>query len=126
MSDRNCLSDVAGCEYNVPNDFPKPVYMGAVGGAQPKLLAVLYEGRFYEPGATPPEVYERWLMCKDLAEQLIEKSVLSKSGKRAHMSESEILEQYYTRLLATNWTSKEEARWIIKEVAAELNWQISF
>jgi len=123
---RNCANDVAGGEFAVPSDFPKRVHMGAVGGAQPKFLAVLYEGRYYQPGATPPEMYERWLLCKDLAKQLSEKSVSSKTGKRAHMSESEILEQYFTRLLATNWTSHEEARWIIKHIAKELNWEITF
>ncbi|MDN4039298.1 hypothetical protein [Massilia sp. YIM B02443] len=118
--------DTQDDNFEVPGDFPKPVHLGAVGGAQPKFLAVMYQGRFYEPGATPPEVYERWLMCNDLAEQLVKKSLLSKAGKRAHMSETEILEQYFIRLLATNWTSNEEARWIINKVASELDWQICF
>jgi len=107
---------------NVPEDFPKPVHMGAIGGAQPKFLAVKFQGRYYEPGATPPEIYERWMMCNDLAEQLTEKSVESKAGKRSHMSEAEILEQYFIRLLHTKWTSEDEARWIIKSVARKLNW----
>ena len=108
----------------VPYDFPRPVHMGAIGGAQPKFLAVKFQGRYYEPGATPPEIYERWVLCSDLAAQLTEKSVESKAGKRSHMSEAEILEQYFTRLLNTKWTSEAEARWIITSVAQKLNWNV--
>lgn len=119
------INDTNDENFNVPDDFPRPVHLGAVGGAQPKFLAVMYKGRYYEPGATPPEVHERWLICTDLTEQLVEKSLLSKAGKRAHMSDSQILEQYFIRLLATNWTSKEEARWVIRKVASKLNWELS-
>lgn len=121
------LNQASEDEFNkVPDDFPMPVHMGSIGGAQPKLSAVLYDGIFYAVGTTPPEVYERWILCNDLAEQLTEKSAQSKSGKRAHMSETEILEQYFSRLIATKWTSVPEARWIIQKVAATLNWKISF
>lgn len=108
----------------VPEDFPRPVHMGAIGGAQPKFLAVKFQGRYYEPGATPPEIYERWILCSDLAEQLTKKSVESKAGKRSHMSEAEILKQYFTRLLDTKWTSEAEARWIIKSIARKLSWDL--
>jgi hypothetical protein len=108
----------------VPEDFPRPLHMGAIGGAQPKFLTVKFQGRYYVPGATPPEIYERWILCSDLAEQLTEKSVESKAGKRSHMSEAEILEQYFIRLLHTKWTSEAEARWIITSVARKLNWNI--
>lgn len=109
----------------VPEDFPRPVHLGAIGGAQPKLLAVEFQGRYYEPGMTPPEIYERWVICSDLTEQLTEKSAQSKAGKRSHIPEAKILEQYFTRLLHTKWTSAAEARWIIKSVARKLSWDCS-
>lgn len=108
----------------VPPDFPRPVNLGAVPGAQPKLLMTKYGGRFYVPGCTPPEIYERWDVCEDLAKQLSAKSLESKAGKRAGMSELEILDQYLPRLIATKWTSEAEARWVIRRVAAMLGWPV--
>jgi hypothetical protein len=40
----------------LPADFQSPVHLGALPGAQPKLLMVMYEGRYYSPGCRPPEV----------------------------------------------------------------------
>lgn len=108
----------------VPADFPRPVHLGAVSGAQPKLLMTEYKGRFYSPGGTPPEIFARWDMCEDLARQMSAKSLESKAGKRSHMSEIEILGQYLPRLIATRWTSEDEARWVIRRVAALLDWPI--
>ena len=106
----------------VPADFPQPVHIGAIAGVQPKVLTVEYKGQFYPAGGIPPERYERWDICEDLARQIAQKSLASKAGKRAHMSEREILDQYLTRLIKTRWTSQPEARWIIRRTAAKLNW----
>lgn len=108
----------------VPPDFPRPVHYGAVGGAQPKLLMTQHNGRFFNPGCTPLEIWARWHACEDLVKHLSAKSVESKAGKRAHMSESEILDQYLPRLIATRWTSEEEARWVIRRVATVLSWPV--
>jgi hypothetical protein len=108
----------------VPPDFPRPTHYGTVGGAQPKLLMTQYDGRFYSPGCTPPEIWTRWDACEDLAKQISAKSVESKAGKRSHMSELEILEQYLPRLISTKWTSEDEARWVIRRVAAILGWPV--
>ena len=115
--------DIAKFEL-VPTDFPRPVPQGAVSGAHPKLLMTSYNGRFYSPGCTPPELYRRWDACEDLARHLAEKSLESKAGKRSHMSESDILEQYLPRLIATKWTSEPEARWVIRRTAAMLDWPV--
>lgn len=81
----------------VPEDFPRPL-IGAVPGAQPKFLATIYQGRFYLPGCTPPELFNRWDICEDLAQNFASKSLESKAGKRAHMTETAILDQYLERL----------------------------
>lgn len=127
MSDKEKAASMATTEElyaQVPSDFPRPVHQGAVPGVQPKLLMTKYEGRFYTPGSTPPEIFTRWDVCEDLAKQLSAKSVESKAGKRAHMSELDILEQYLPRLIATKWTSEAEARWIIRRAAAMLGWPV--
>lgn len=109
-------------ESAVPPDFPRPQPHSAVSGAQAKLLLSSYEGKFYAPGNTPPEVSERWNVCEDLARQLAQKALESKSGKRAHMHEVAILDQYLPRLIATKWTSAPEAIWIIRRCAEILGW----
>ncbi|WP_147375700.1 hypothetical protein [Noviherbaspirillum cavernae] len=108
----------------VPADFPRPVHFGAVPGMQPKLLATKYNGRFYSPGCSPPELFERWDICEDLANQLATKSLESKAGKRAHMTEAQILDQYLPRLIETKWTSEPEARWVIRRTAEIIGWPV--
>lgn len=108
----------------VPADFPHPVHLGALPGAQPKLLMTEYRGRFYSPGCTPPEIWERWDYCEDLARQFCRKSLDNKKGKRAHMSETAILEQYLERLLNVGWGSDAEMRWVIRRAAVLAGWQI--
>jgi hypothetical protein len=106
----------------VPADFPCPISTGAVPGTQPKFLVTSYQGKFYLPGCTPPEIYERWRTCEEIVQGLSVKSRESKAGKRSHMSEVEILEQYLSRLIATGLTSEAEASWVIQRVAAVLAW----
>jgi len=106
----------------VPADFPRAVHLGALPGAQPKLLMVKYRGRYYSLGCTPPELWERWDYCEDLAQQFCRKSLDNKAGKRAHMTETEILDQYLERLLKTGWGSDAEMRWVIRRAAMLAHW----
>ncbi len=53
----------------LPVDFPRPPSQGAISGAQPKLL-LRKIGDMYQAGPTDDEVYERFVVCDDLAEQL--------------------------------------------------------
>jgi hypothetical protein len=61
-------------EFVIPADFPRPDAHSALAGLQPKLALVTYEGRFYIPGGTPPELFSRWDVCEDLAQQFAVKS----------------------------------------------------
>jgi hypothetical protein len=123
MNNSENIFDFSNLEYEkIPTDFPKTVSIGALPGAQPKFLASLYQGHFYEVGTSPPEIYSRWVICSDLVEQLVPKALDSKKGKRSQMSEHEILEQYRKRLLATNLASSAEVDWIIIFLAKKLNW----
>lgn len=106
----------------LPSDFPRPTNLSAVSGAQPKFSMNRYQGRFYSPGCSPPELLERWNNCEDLAQQLSVTSLESKAGKRSHMSETEILDQYLLRLIATKWTSEAEAQWVIRRTAELVGW----
>lgn len=108
----------------IPEDFPRAVHHGAVPGSQMKLLVVKFNNKFYVPGDTPPERYERWQNCEDLAQQFMIKSIESKADKRAHMTEVEILDQYLERLLLAGWMSKEDTMWALKRTAQMLNWPV--
>jgi len=108
----------------VPADFPRPEVLGAVSGFQPKLLLTQRGSKFYAVGCTPPELYRRWFRCEDLANQFAAKSVESKFGKRSHMSELDILEQYLSRLIDIKWTTEPEAKFIIRRTAELLNWPV--
>jgi hypothetical protein len=111
-------------DFKAPGNFPRPLQLGAVPGVQAKFLAVEYQGRFYSPGCTPPELYERWKYCMSLVGQFVPACTETKAGKRAHMSEAEILDQYLVRLIEAKWVSDDEARWVIRETAKLLNWPI--
>jgi hypothetical protein len=109
-------------EFHVPADFPRPRHLGAVPGAQEKILVTKFQGRFYSPGCTPPELYANWQHCVSLVEQFVPACIETKAGKRKAMSEVAILDQYLTRLIETRWCSEAESRWVIFETARLLGW----
>jgi hypothetical protein len=123
VTEQSCAEDEARYA-QVPADFPRPVHLGSVPGAQQKFLMVQYQGRFYSPGCTPPELWERWYICEDLAQQFCRKCIDNKAGKRAHMTEVEILDQYLVRLLQTGWGSDAEMRWVIRRAAELAGWPL--
>lgn len=112
-------------DFTVPDGFPRPQHLGAVPGAQPKFLAVEYQGRYYSPGCTPPELYARWQHCMQYVPQFVASCIETKSGKRKDMPEADILNQYLVRLIEAKWVSDEEARWVIREAARLLGWPMS-
>lgn len=109
-------------KFEVPDDFPRPQHLGAVPGAQSKFLAVEYQGRYYNPGHTPPELYERWQHCTHLVPQFVASCIETKAGKRKDMREADILDQYLVRLIESGWVSGDEARWVMCETAKLLDW----
>lgn len=108
----------------VPEDFPRAGRSGAVPGAQTKMLVTEYKGKFYETGSTPPEIYERWVICEDLGQQFAQSCIRTKQGKRADMSEEDILAQYYRRLVSTEWVTPLEGRWVMRRAAALIEWPL--
>jgi hypothetical protein len=115
------------CDFDitkVPDDFPYAAQSGAVGGAQLKFLGVQYEGKFYSSGNTPPERYDRWDYCEDLAAQFVVKCRNNEHGKYSHLTQSEILGQYCERLISSGYGSTAEMRWLIRRTAALLQWPV--
>lgn len=108
----------------IPADFPPPSAACGLAGVQPKLSMVMFAGKLYLPGGTPPERLARWETCEDLATQFVEKCRRNETGKYAHLSRTEILAQYCERLLQTDWGSAAEMRWVIRRTADLLNWPV--
>jgi hypothetical protein len=103
-------------------DFPNAIQQGAVSGYQSKLLLIKYENEFYSLGNSAPERLARWKYCEKCAQHLKLKSLESKVGKQAHMTEEEILDQYLARFLSTQWMSSEDSYWTAKRVTDLLSW----
>lgn len=108
----------------IPDDFPPSSAASGIAGIQPKLSMVMFEGRLYLAGGTPPERLARWEMCEDLAKQFVEKCRRNETGKYVNLSRVEILAQYCDRLLQTDWGSAAEMRWVIRRVAELLSWPV--
>ncbi len=108
--------------FAVPDSFPRASPISTVPGAATKFVAEHFEGKFYPAGGTPPQVRANWLYCENLAQQFKDASLKTKAGKRAHMSEIEILDHYLVRLLETDWGTPAELRWVIQRAATLLGW----
>lgn len=109
---------------DIPKDFPNAPTVAAIAGAHPKVLATKVGGSYYALGCSPQEHHARWQMCEDLAHQFAAKCRESKAGKRAHLTEVEILDQYLTRLLKTRWGTDAELKWVIRRTASMLCWPV--
>lgn len=100
----------------VPSDYPRDFMLGAVGGAQPKLLARKAGERFVV-GPTDEEVLERWSSVEDTAQRLAEDTL---EGMK--IGEIRFLRGHYISLergiLAAGWdlTPKERA-WLMERIS---------
>ena len=107
---------------NVPADFPRDTLLGAVPGAQAKLLARKV-GDNYVVGLTQEELQERYIVCEDLVQQLVP-YCSRKQREYATWTEAEILSKVAKALQAKKWgQSPAEISWIIGRVACTLGWQ---
>ena len=98
----------------VPPDFPRPAPVGAVPGAQPKLLAVRAGDVFTTPAGQ--EVEARHRVCDDLVQQLLAYSV-RKCSERPEWTREQVREKVVasTRQNAFAWgLSPAETEWVVQ------------
>lgn len=108
----------------IPADFPREV-TASITGAQPKLpVRFDSESGKYVSGYSPEELAERFDLCEDLANQVVEKCRRKRSTKYEAMTEEGILSSLLNKLLLTGWGSDEEMRWVIRRVAFSLDWPV--
>jgi hypothetical protein len=105
---------------DVPEDFPRDTTPAVVSGAQPKVCAWLSKGR-YLTGQTDDERRERWLLCEDLARQLIR---VAQKDALAHPDQSrpQTLERVRASVRRKGWVSTDELPWLIERLQQLLRW----
>lgn len=120
------MSDVPNYE-DVPADYPRRAAHGAISGCQPKvLLKSGPNGMFYMPGNSPHERWEDWKYSESMVAAMVDRCRQTKSGERAHMTEEEIILQYYRRALQPDerYGTEDQLKWTFTKVAEILEWPI--
>ena len=103
---------------DVPEAFPRGSTPAVVSGAQPKVCARLSNG-VYVAGQTDDERRERWLLCEDLANQLV--SVARKDAQQhPNHTEPETLEFVRKSVARKAWVSPDELTWLMRRLQALL------
>ncbi|CAJ0703219.1 hypothetical protein SAMN02787148_109105 [Burkholderia vietnamiensis] len=100
----------------VPDDFPREPAVGAVTGAQPKLLVREVDGR-YLTGLTDDELWVRYDACEDLAAQLSEyaSQKVATSGLTPDAALSRAEKGLRLKVAAGDWDfSQREVDWVVK------------
>jgi hypothetical protein len=106
--------------YDVPEDFPRDTMPAVMPGAQPKIGVVL-SGGIYIAGQSDEERHERWVICEDLANQLV---AVAKKEAAAHPEHSldHTLERVRVSVARKGWVSTEELAWLEKRLRILLGW----
>lgn len=105
----------------IPDDFPIEEIPSSLAGAQPKLNLVEEDGQYYAPGSSPSEVDSAFEVCSDLVLQMIPYCTRKKS--ELAVTEEETLKRVLQGLINKGWCTTQQCRWIMKQVARQLNWQ---
>lgn len=105
----------------IPDDFPRDPFQGAVPGDQPKFLARKI-GDKYVVGLTEEELLERYEVCLDFVEQLVQ-YCQRKQMENADWSQHFILDRMRNGIASGEYgLSKQELGWITGKVESELGW----
>ena len=103
----------------IPDDFPRQGPLGAVSGAQAKLVARKIDGRFIS-GPTEEELYARFDNCADLVEQLASYAQ-RKMTAMPGIAVNELLLRIRRGAENKGWdVSSQEMDWIFDKVADKL------
>jgi hypothetical protein len=100
----------------IPPDFPrrKPLHVPPHG--KDGLYFSYFAGQYYGPGCSPPEVWQSWQICEELA-QHFKKECLKEIRRSPLIPESEVIELYYENTLKLGWGTDAEVAWIFRRVA---------
>lgn len=105
---------------DVPDGFPHESTTAVVPGTKPKVCARLSHD-VYVVGQTDDERRERWLLCEDIAKQLVSvarKDALSHPQHSSHQT----LERVQVSVARKAWVSPDELAWLVRRLQALLGW----
>ena len=110
---------------DIPADFPKPASLN-ISPHGPKAVHIsMHEGKCYNAGASPPEVWALWQVCAELVEYFKEKCLEEKTLHSPLLPPAEIIDFYFADTLNDlGWGTEDEVKWIFRHVAEELGWPI--
>lgn len=95
---------------DVPEAFPR-VDISVVTGVQPKICVREIHGR-YVAGQTEEERFERWEICEDLAQQLLQVARKDGAEHPEHSAEA-TLKRVRISVERKGWVSEAELNWLI-------------
>jgi hypothetical protein len=108
---------------DIPANFPRDATLGAVSGAQPKVL-IRKIGLNYFGGLTNDELRLRFDVCSDLVEQLIPYAE-RKQSEQPSCTTAVILRRIGRGIEAKKWgQSHNEIDWIVQTLAERLGWPV--
>jgi hypothetical protein len=105
---------------NTRDGFARHLTPAVVPGNQPKLALVLPDG-VYVVGQTELERYERWLMCEDLAKQLVSGARRDRAS-HPEKSPAQTLERVQKSVGRKHWVSPDELAWLMHRLRTFLDW----
>ncbi|NYH18783.1 hypothetical protein [Paraburkholderia bryophila] len=101
----------------MPDDFPRETMAAALPGVQIKLGVRLINGQYV--AETAEERYERWLVCEDLAQQLV--AVARKDeGTHPGQTRDRTLEHVRVSVARKRWGSPAELDWLMRRLCTLL------
>jgi hypothetical protein len=111
---------------DVPADYPHAAISSSLAGAHPKLALVEFAGKYYIPGDTPEERLHDWLYSESMVQHFLAKCPETKRERRSHMSEVEIIAQYFERAVAAggHYGTDAQLQWTFRRVAQLLGWPV--
>lgn len=104
---------------DVPADFPRDTVLASVPGVQPKLCVRL-SSDVYRSTLTDDDRCERWLVCEDLAQQLVRVAQMDAAAHPEH-SREQTLERLKTAIAIKRWVSDRELDWLIRRLQTLLS-----
>ena len=99
----------------VPADFPLIAVGSALPGYYFKFSAVEENGKYYQQGLSPIQVKDDYLLCEDIAQEMIR--YYDKKVAEQKLNSDEILLRSYHSLVQQHWCRSEHTPWVIRRLA---------
>jgi gp16 family phage-associated protein len=114
------LTDLIDKKYpEAPSDFPRIAMTVALPGVQPKFSVICENGKYYAQGMSPSQVADDYLLCEDIAQQMI--SYFNSKKAENKLNSDEILLRVYQGLIEQGWCRPEHNPWVIRRLAVLVN-----